>query len=480
MQNIKIFLTIINSLGVWILFVYPKFVSKYFFYTREIDSKVRPSVDFCKPRDDQYTVSPIDIKFIKAKFVNPKKNSNDAPKTIFLTERSLTQFEKLITHFENIEFGTFQEELKQYRLAKLRDPIAQIQRPVLKHQPISKLLNPKIKEFNSRKQLRIFRHWRKRLDMLNRPLVRKYWKLIFERGNGFQLQNSKRIAFAKWPVDNRVKRIPSKRRKFISGEDQKRSLQEFLMENKRALALVKMVAQRERLKLEKLKLEHSQVWAEMKLKNFSFGRNKIRESEIIHIKSNSKVKILDRKTQHSQKSQKKLKNLMKIESTAENSPDPQIPPKKRSKFSHTQIQNQICKIKITSKREADRTKNLIRNVNQKVLGIRSLNSEDREDIDLYTYYFNLMEQMFEYNLLFDTENKRNSVFNSKIIQNLKKQGLKNKISQINEMRRIEKKTVERFLPRMCDDQKKISKQGNYFLRQLIQKKLSKIILKCRE
>lgn len=420
----------------------------------------------------------VDIKFIHKKFVLRKKRSPKPQNLKFLTNHCLSQFEKMITHFEDVEFGRFRLALEEYRKkSKARYP-NRISRPSRQSQPIETLLRPEIKEFNSRKQIRILQHWRKRISRLNRPLVRKYWKLIFEDGSKFRSQNRKRVAFAQWPEDTTVKRGPSRRRKYIRGGERREKLCQFAGENRKALALVQMVSQRERLKFEKLKLDYPAIWVQIARKmsgkeRTNSGGNKNgskyvfgNQSQSNMISVHSSVKMIDSEMKRDSPGEELINSLTKRESspeltekegtaesssenksTAQNTPDSEKPflLVKNRHCNSVLSRFAISEILQFSGKEILKTRNLIQGVNQKVLGIWETTEKESRDIDLNTYCFNLMEQMFRMDLEFDQSRPENRFHDSLKIKSIKNQYLKDRIEHL--------RSVEQFNAHKWEDYK---------------------------
>ena len=433
-----------------------------------------------RPAADRYSVDAVDIKFIHTKFVLRKKRSPKPQNLKFLTKHCLSQFEKMITHFEDSEFGRFKLALEEHRQkSKARYP-GRISGPSRQSQPIETLLRPEIKEFNTRKQIRILQHWKKRISRLNRPLVRKYWKLIFEEGSKFRSQNRKRVAFAQWPEDTTVKRGPSRRRKYIRGGEQREKLCQFASENRKALALVRMVSQRERLKFEKLKLDYPGIWFQSQIareksgaegtqsgchKNggkYVFGNRS--QSNLISVHSSVKMRDSEKKRDRLEKdlinsltkresSPELIEKKGTAESSSENKSTAQNTPDSEKPFSVTKnrpcnsVLNQleISEILQFSGKEILKTRNLIQDVNQKVLGIWETTEKESRDIDLNTYCFNLMEQMFRMDLEFDQSRPENRFKDSLKIKSIKDQYLKDRIKHL--------RSVEQFDTRKWEDYK---------------------------
>ena len=159
----------------------------------------------------------------------------------------ISAFQKIIEHFESTEMDIFFENQKRNKFQFSSSEIF-----IRKELPLEKLKIKNEKVFNEFEQSLILTHWRKRQLKLNRPLLRKYWKIVHLPFNGFRSQNQKKLAFA--PRDEKKKKTRINNR-CLRGEMMSLKLEELKYESSQLLGLVKMVTLREKLKMQHLLLQ---------------------------------------------------------------------------------------------------------------------------------------------------------------------------------------------------------------------------------
>ena len=159
----------------------------------------------------------------------------------------IKQFEKLIRHFELSEHRDFHKYFKNTK----SNPLSS--KPVT-HKP--KLPNVDLylrgmSLFPQNLQDKVISYWRERQKTLRRPLLRRHWRILHLNNHGYGEQDNNKLAFAN-RTNNKMNLRKSNR--MLSGGLLVEKLKELLKENQQLLFMVKMVKQRELLKLDQLML----------------------------------------------------------------------------------------------------------------------------------------------------------------------------------------------------------------------------------
>ena len=187
-----------------------------------------------EPNPAQYEAIPQDIVFLK-------KEIPDSPEAI-------RQFEKLITHFELTEHRDFDKYFKNTKSNPLSSKPVTL-KPKLPN--IDLYLRSGARLFSDSLQDKVISYWRQRQKDLRRPLLRKHWKILHLNNHGYGEQDNNKLAFAN-RTNNKMNLRKSNR--MLNGMPLVEKLKELLKENDQALYMVRMVRQREVLKLDQLML----------------------------------------------------------------------------------------------------------------------------------------------------------------------------------------------------------------------------------
>lgn len=197
---------------------------------------VRIFSDKFLPNPSLYEICEQDLVFLKSEVANiliPEKDLFDNP--------GLSEFEQLITHFENTEHKDFDSYFRVTGSRSLASRSITI-KPKL---PNVDLYLKGLSLFTLAVQDKVIAYWKKRQKNLRRPLLRKHWKILYLNNQGYGEQDTNKIAFAP-RTSNRMNLRKGNR--MLNGLPLAEKLKELREENKQALFLVKMVHQREILK----------------------------------------------------------------------------------------------------------------------------------------------------------------------------------------------------------------------------------------
>lgn len=190
------------------------------------------------PDPAAYEATPEDVAFLR------DLDSLDSPEGI-------AQFERLITHFELTEHRDFDKYFKNTKAASLSARPVSL-KPKL---PNNDLYLPGAGLFPPEVQNRVISYWHARQKRLRRPLLRRHWRILHLSNHGFGEQDNNKLAFAN-RANNKMNLRKSNR--MLSGMPLVEKLKELLKENEQALFIVKMVRQREVLKMDQLTLGFNQ------------------------------------------------------------------------------------------------------------------------------------------------------------------------------------------------------------------------------
>lgn len=158
------------------------------------------------------------------------------------------QFEKLIRHFELTEHSDFRNYFKNTKSNPLSAKPVTL-KPKLPN--VDLYLQSGTPLFPFTRQDRVIAYWRQRQKELRRPLLRKHWRILHLSNHGYGEQDNNKLAFAN-RTNNKMNLRKSNR--MLSGLPLVEKLRELLRENRQALFMVRMVRQREELKLDQLLL----------------------------------------------------------------------------------------------------------------------------------------------------------------------------------------------------------------------------------
>ena len=160
----------------------------------------------------------------------------------------IAQFEELIKHFELTEHRDFDKYFKNTKTNPLSSKPVSL-KPKLPNVDLYKKKNVPL--YPQPLQDRVITYWRTRQKELRRPLLRKHWRILHLNNHGYGEQDNNKLAFAN-RTNNKMNLRKSNR--MLSGLPLVDKLKELLRENKQALFMVRMVRQRELLKLDQLLL----------------------------------------------------------------------------------------------------------------------------------------------------------------------------------------------------------------------------------
>lgn len=160
-------------------------------------------------------------------------------------EKILAYFEKVIIHFEKLEFEYFIKN--HFELVKRN---SQVKKPILRKRfSFNMLYDKNNRVFNKYYQSKIYHYWRVKLQFLDRPLLRCFWKIVHMPFHGFGFQPLNKSPFEPRPVKKKKIRLKSR---FARGRLMLPKLQELQKESTQLLEIVKMVKLREELKLQEV------------------------------------------------------------------------------------------------------------------------------------------------------------------------------------------------------------------------------------
>jgi hypothetical protein len=163
------------------------------------------------------------------------------------TCEGISQFETLIQHYELTEHRDFDKYFKNTKSNPLSSKPVTL-KPKL---PNVDLYLHTANLFPHSIQDKVISYWRERQKELRRPLLRKHWRILHLNNHGYGEQDSNKLAFAN-RTNNKMNLRKSNR--MLNGIALVEKLKELLRENQQALFMVKMVHQRELLKLDQLML----------------------------------------------------------------------------------------------------------------------------------------------------------------------------------------------------------------------------------
>ena len=210
-----------------------------------------------EPDPTLYDATPKDILFLRDE-LNVLDNPN-----------SVSQFEQLIQYFEQTEHKDFDKYFKNTKSNPLSSkPV--LLKPKL---PNNDLYLEGLPLFPRPLQDRVIAYWRKRQKELRRPLLRKHWRILHLSNHGYGEQDNNKLAFAN-RTNNKMNLRKSNR--MLSGLPLVDKLKELRRENEQAIYMVKMVRQRELLKLDQVLMafnrKDASKFAERLSKNVSISR----------------------------------------------------------------------------------------------------------------------------------------------------------------------------------------------------------------
>lgn len=187
-------------------------------------------------RDKGYEASPTDLAFIRKSLLTMVSPVHDDT-----LEMIVNDFEKLIMHFEQLEYKDYLIPPKVKKNRTIGNPTN-----LIKHKlPNVDLFLSNLNVLNKTHQELVIQFWKDEQKRIKRPLVRKYWTILFNNNQGFGDQNLNKLAFAPRTVTKMQLR---KSNRILSGVPLAEKLLEFYEENRKALYIVKMIKQRETLK----------------------------------------------------------------------------------------------------------------------------------------------------------------------------------------------------------------------------------------
>jgi len=163
------------------------------------------------------------------------------------THEGITQFETLIQHYELTEHRDFDKYFKNTKSNPLSSKPVTL-KPKL---PNIDLYLRNMTLFPLSVQDKVISYWRERQKELRRPLLRKHWRILHLNNHGYGEQDSNKLAFAN-RTNNKMNLRKSNR--MLNGMALVEKLKELLKENEQVMYMVKMVHQRELLKLDQLLL----------------------------------------------------------------------------------------------------------------------------------------------------------------------------------------------------------------------------------
>lgn len=167
------------------------------------------------------------------------------------TSEGIRQFETLIKHFELTEHKDFDKYFKNTKTTSLSSKPTTL-KPKL---PNIDLYSDQVSLFPQSLQDQVINYWRQRQKLLRRPLLRKHWRILHLNNHGYGEQDNNKLAFAN-RANNKMNLRKSNR--MLNGMPLVEKLKELLKENEQAMFIVKMVRQREILKLDQLMLGFDQ------------------------------------------------------------------------------------------------------------------------------------------------------------------------------------------------------------------------------
>lgn len=198
-----------------------------------------------KQKNDFYEASPNDLAFIRKSILPTIALQNENNFELIVNE-----FERLIAHFEFLEYKDYLVPPKSKK-NKFNAP----SNIVIKHKlPNVDLFLSDLNVLDKSHQELVIQFWKEEQKRVKRPLVRKYWTILFNNNQGFGVQSLNKMAFAPRTVSKRQLR---KCNRFFGETSLANKLVEFYEENKKALFIVKMIKQRETLKFHQNLLKYN-------------------------------------------------------------------------------------------------------------------------------------------------------------------------------------------------------------------------------
>jgi hypothetical protein len=187
-------------------------------------------------RGKDYEASPADLAFIRKSILPTLTSSNETCLNI-----AVADFERLIAHFEHLEYKDYLTPPKVKKSRTIGNT-----NNLIKHKlPNVDLILSNMEILTKAHQELVIQHWKEEQKRIKRPLVRRYWTILFNNNQGFGDQNLNKLAFAPRTVNKMQLR---KSNRILSGSPLVEKLVEFYEENKKALYIIKMIKQRETLK----------------------------------------------------------------------------------------------------------------------------------------------------------------------------------------------------------------------------------------
>jgi hypothetical protein len=150
-------------------------------------------------------------------------------------------FEKIIIRFEKKEFQDFLESRKKLTFQHGKKSKKR------KKNSFESLKDKSEKHLNIYCQLRIYVYWRARTDILKRPFLRCYWKILHVSFHGFRNLDPNKNPFAPRPRNKKKIRLKNR---CVRGSLMLQRLKQLRHELNQSLELVKMVTLREKLKFQ--------------------------------------------------------------------------------------------------------------------------------------------------------------------------------------------------------------------------------------
>jgi hypothetical protein len=180
----------------------------------------------------------MDILFVQELLLENKRNFGVSKIDIIISN-----FEKIITNFEKLEFQNFLNHR-----SNLIHKLSQEKKTISRKRFSFRMLYIENNIFNRYYQSKIYHYWRVKLQYLNRPLLRCFWKIIHFPFHGFDKQDPYKIPFEPRPKKKKKSRLKSR---CLKGKLMIPKLKELRKECHQLLEIIKMVKLREELKLQR-------------------------------------------------------------------------------------------------------------------------------------------------------------------------------------------------------------------------------------